>query len=230
MLLDEAKLHIIPTPIGNLGDMSYRAVEVLKQVDLILAEDTRQTGKLLKHYAVEGKMQSYHQHNEHKQLANIIEKLKAGVSVALCSDAGMPGISDPGYLLIRECNRENIACEVLPGPSAAITAMVGSGLPCDRFVYEGFLPHKKGKQTALKALLEEERATVFYESPHRLVKSLQMIQELLGPERSVVVARELTKKFEEYVRGSASDVCTHFQERAPKGEMVLIVGGKSHVF
>ncbi len=223
--MSAGKLYIIPTPIGNLGDITYRAVQVLSEVDAILAEDTRQTKKLLDHYHIEKKLIPYHQHNEHKNLDVVITKLKGGETFAVCTDAGMPGISDPGFLLIREAVKEDIEVITLPGAVAAIVALVNSGLPCDTFLYEGFLPHKKGKQTKILSLLEEHRTTIFYESPHRIIKSLKMIQELLGDERKIVVGRELTKKFEEYVRGTVAEVLTHFENNSPKGEFVLLVAG-----
>lgn len=224
--MEAGKLYLVATPIGNLGDITYRAIEVLRSVDLILAEDTRQTKKLLDHYGIEAKMRSYHQHNEHQSQAALLELLKDGNNLALCSDAGTPGISDPGFLLVRSCLSEGFEVETLPGATAVITALVSSGLPCDTFVFEGFLPHKKGKQTKILSLLDEERTTVFYESPHRLVKSLMMISELLGEDRRVVVARELTKKFEEFVRGSAKEVLEHFEAHGVKGECVVMIGGK----
>jgi 16S rRNA (cytidine1402-2'-O)-methyltransferase len=200
-------------------------VQVLSEVDAILAEDTRQTKKLIDHYHIEKKLIPYHQHNEHKNLDVVITKLKGGETFAVCTDAGMPGISDPGFLLIREAVKEDIEVITLPGAVAAIVALVNSGLPCDTFLYEGFLPHKKGKQTKILSLLEEHRTTIFYESPHRIIKSLKMIQELLGDERKIVVGRELTKKFEEYVRGTVAEVLTHFENNSPKGEFVLLVAG-----
>lgn len=223
--MSAGKLYIVPTPIGNLGDITYRAVQVLSEVDAILAEDTRQTKKLLDHYHIEKKLIPYHQHNEHKNLDVVITKLKGGETFAVCTDAGMPGISDPGFLLIREAVKEDIEVITLPGAVAAIVALVNSGLPCDTFLYEGFLPNKKGKQTKILSLLEEHRTTIFYESPHRIIKSLKMIQELLGDERKIVVGRELTKKFEEYVRGTVAEVLTHFENNSPKGEFVLLVAG-----
>lgn len=224
--LSEGSLYIVPTPIGNLADITFRAVEALKTADVVLAEDTRQTKKLLDHYDIQTKLSPFHQHNEHKNLNRVIEELKAGKVMALCSDAGTPGISDPGFLLIRECVKEGISVISLPGATAAITALVASGLPCDRFVFEGFLPHKKGKQTKILSFLEEERTVVCYESPHRILKTLKMIQELLGDERVLVIGRELTKKFEEVRRGNAQELVQHFEENAPKGEFVLIIGGK----
>lgn len=215
----------MPTPIGNLADITYRAIDVLKSVDAILAEDTRQTKKLLDHYEISQKLIPYHQHNEHKITKSIIEQITNGDSLAVCSDAGMPGISDPGFLLIREAIQAEIAVVTLPGAVAAIVGIVGSGLPCDTFVYEGFLPHKKGKQTKILNLLHEKRTTIFYESPHRIVKTLKMIHELIGPERSIVIGRELTKKFEEYIRGNTTQLLEHFDHHEPKGEFVLMIAG-----
>lgn len=215
----------MPTPIGNLADITYRAIDVFKSVDAVLAEDTRQTKKLLDHYNINKKLIPYHQHNEHKNSKGIIEKLLNGESFAVCSDAGMPGISDPGFLLIRESIHENIEVVTLPGAVAAIVGVVGSGLPCDSFIYEGFLPHKKGKQTKILNLLEEKRTTIFYESPHRIIKTLQMIHDLLGPDRSIVIGRELTKKFEEYIRGNPIQLLEHFKNHEPKGEFVLMIAG-----
>ncbi|MDB4107798.1 16S rRNA (cytidine(1402)-2'-O)-methyltransferase [Bacteroidia bacterium] len=223
--MSSGKLYIVPTPIGNLGDITYRAVEILKSVDAVLAEDTRQTKKLLDHYQIDKKLIPFHQHNEHKNLQVVIDKVKGGETFAVCSDAGMPGISDPGYLLIREAIVNDIEVITLPGAVAAIVALVNSGLPCDTFVYEGFLPHKKGKQTKILNLLEEKRTTIFYESPHRIVKSLNKIKELLGDDRKIVIGRELTKKFEEHIRGTVVEVLDHFTTNAPKGEFVLLVGG-----
>lgn len=223
--MSNGKLYVVATPIGNLGDITYRAITVLSDVDAILAEDTRQTKKLLEHYNLDKKLIPFHLHNEHKTLTSVIQRLQNGEQLAICSDAGMPGISDPGYLLIREAIEKNIAVETLPGATAAIVALVNSGLPCDTFVYEGFLPHKKGKQTKILSLADEKRTTIFYESPHRIVKTLTMIKELLGDDRKVVLARELTKKFEEYVRGTAAEVLEHFTANEPKGEFVLLIGG-----
>lgn len=221
----KGSLYIVPTPIGNLADITYRAIDVLKSVDAILAEDTRQTKKLLDHYEISQKLIPYHQHNEHKITKSIIEQITNGDSLAVCSDAGMPGISDPGFLLIREAIQAEITVVTLPGAVAAIVGIVGSGLPCDTFVYEGYLPHKKGKQTKILNLLHEKRTTIFYESPHRIVKTLQMIHELIGPERSIVIGRELTKKFEEYIRGNTTQLLEHFDHHEPKGEFVLMIAG-----
>ena len=220
------KLFLVPTPIGNLKDMTFRAVEVLKDVDLILAEDTRTSGKLLKHYDISTPMQSHHMHNEHKTVDGLIEKLKSGVSIAVISDAGTPAISDPGFLLVRACVAEGIAVECLPGATAFVPALVNSGLPNDKFVFEGFLPVKKGRQTRLKILAEESRTMIFYESPHKLVKTLSNFCEYFGEDRQVSVSRELTKLYEETMRGSAKAVLEHYTHKPPKGEIVIVVGGK----
>ncbi len=218
------KLYLVPTPIGNLGDMTFRSVEVLKSVDLILAEDTRTSGVLLKHYEISTPAQSFHAHNEHKKVEQAIEKLKSGSSIAQISDAGTPGISDPGFLLVREALTEGIVVDSLPGATAFVPALIKSGFPCERFVFEGFLPHKKGRQTRISALKEESRTTIFYESPHRLLKTLDQLLEILG-ERRVSVSRELTKKFEETVTGTISEVRQHFTEKSIKGEFVIVLEG-----
>lgn len=223
--MESGKLYIVPTPIGNLGDITFRAIETLKSVDVILAEDTRQTKKILQHYEISNSLRAYHQHNEHGVVSQIITELKQGKKIALCSDAGTPGISDPGFLLIRTAIEEGISVETLPGAVAAIVAIVNSGLPCNSFVFEGFLPHKKGKQTKILSLLTETRPTIFYESPHRITKTVAMIVELLGGERQIIIARELTKKFEEYIRGTAQEVLENLQQNERKGEMVLIING-----
>jgi len=220
------KLYIVPTPIGNLDDMTFRAVKVLKEVDLILAEDTRTSGKLLKHFDIGTHMQSHHMHNEHKTIDRVIERLKNGDNIALISDAGTPAISDPGFLLTRACVKNNIPIECLPGATAFVPALVNSGLPNDKFVFEGFLPPKKGRQTRLKLLAEETRTMIFYVSPHKLVKTLSQFSEYFGEDRQVSVSRELTKMYEETIRGSFTDVLKHFEEKAPKGEIVIIVAGK----
>ena len=222
----EAKLYIVPTPIGNLGDMTYRAVEVLKEVDLILAEDTRTSGKLLKHFEIATPMQSHHMHNEHKTVTNIVSRIESGESVALISDAGTPAISDPGFLLSRACIDAGLEIECLPGATAFVPALVNSGLPNDKFIFEGFLPVKKGRQTRLMLLAEESRTMIFYESPHKLLKTLKNFVEYFGAERKVSVSRELTKLYEETIRGSAEEVLAHFEKKAPKGEIVIIVAGK----
>jgi 16S rRNA (cytidine1402-2'-O)-methyltransferase len=221
-----SKLYIVPTPIGNLEDMTFRAIRVLKEVDLILAEDTRTSGKLLKHFEIGTHMHSHHMHNEHKTIENLISRLKAGDTMALISDAGTPAISDPGFLLTRACVENGIAVECLPGATAFVPALVLSGLPCEKFVYEGFLPHKKGRETRFKAIAAEERTTVLYESPHRLVKALESIVTFCGPERQVSVSREISKKFEETVRGTAAEVLEHFKTNEPRGEFVVVVEGK----
>ena len=221
-----SKLYVVPTPIGNLKDMTLRAIEVLKEVDLILAEDTRNSGKLLKHFDIDTPMQSHHMHNEHKQIQALRSKLKSGTTMALISDAGTPAISDPGFLLTRACIEDDIPVECLPGATAFLPALVNSGLPNDKFVFEGFLPVKKGRQTRLKFLCEEKRTMVFYESPHKLIKTLNDFCEYFGEDRPISVARELTKMYEETIRGTVKDVLSHFMNMAPKGEFVIIVGGK----
>lgn len=220
------KLYIVPTPIGNLKDMTFRAVEVLKDVDLILAEDTRTSGKLLKHFEISTHMQSHHMHNEHKMVEALVQKLKSGVSIALISDAGTPAISDPGFLLTRACVEHDIEVECLPGATAFVPALVNSGLPNDKFVFEGFLPVKKGRQTRLKLLAAEPRTMIFYESPHKLIKTLSNFCEYFGEERPVSVSRELTKLYEETIRGTAKEVLEYYTNKPPKGEIVIIVGGK----
>ncbi|WP_274474950.1 16S rRNA (cytidine(1402)-2'-O)-methyltransferase [Mangrovimonas aestuarii] len=220
------KLYLVPTPIGNLNDMTFRAIEVLKSVDLILAEDTRTSGKLLKHFDIATPSQSHHMHNEHKTVASLVNKLKSGMTIALISDAGTPAISDPGFLLTRACLEEGIDVECLPGATAFVPALVNSGLPNDKFVFEGFLPVKKGRQTRLTLLAEEPRTMIFYESPHKLVKTLTNFCEYFGEDRPVSVSRELTKLYEETVRGTAKEVLEHYTSNPPKGEIVIIVGGK----
>ena len=220
------KLFIIPTPIGNLEDITLRAIRILKEVDLILAEDTRKTGTLLKHLEIEKKMFSHHQHNEHKTVAMIVEKISNGENIALVSDAGTPGISDPGFLLVRECIKAGIEVECLPGPTAFVPALVNSGLPCDSFCFEGFLPQKKGRNTKLLRLKEEERTMVFYESPHRLVKALEQFAEYFGNERRASVSRELTKIYEETKRGTLPELMEYFKSKTVKGEIVIVVEGK----
>jgi len=220
------KLYLVPTPIGNLKDMTFRAIEVLKEVDVILAEDTRTSGKLLKHFEIATPMQSHHMHNEHKTVAGIVSKIEAGQNIALISDAGTPAISDPGFLLTRACVEAGIEVDCLPGATAFVPALVNSGLPNDRFVFEGFLPVKKGRQTRLLQLAEETRTIIFYESPHKLVKTLAQFVEYFGAERPVSVSRELSKLHEETVRGTAQEVLKHFEAKPPKGELVIVVGGK----
>ncbi len=220
------KLYIVPTPIGNLNDMTFRAVKVLKEVDLILAEDTRTSGKLLKHFEIETPMQSHHMHNEHKTVNHIIERLKNDETFALISDAGTPAISDPGFLLTRACIQNNIEIECLPGATAFVPALVNSGLPNDKFVFEGFLPPKKGRQTRLKLLVEETRTMIFYESPYKLLKTLGQFSEYFGEDRLVSVSRELTKIYEETKRGTVTEVIAYFKEKTVKGEIVIVVAGK----
>ena len=221
-----ARLYIVPTPIGNLEDITLRAIRILKEAELVLAEDTRKTLILLKHYGIETKLSSHHAFNEHKSVHAVIERLKGGCTIALVSDAGTPGISDPGFLLVRECLKENIRVECLPGPTALIPALVNSGLPCDRFVFEGVLPHKKGRQTRLFKLAEEESTLVFYESPHRLVKTLEQFAGVFGPGRLACVSRELSKIHEENARGTLDELAGHFRSKVVKGEIVIVVGGK----
>ena len=218
-------LYIVPTPIGNLGDITLRAIEVLKSADTILAEDTRTSGKLLRHFDIPTAVRSFHMHNEHRITADLAARMEAGQTMALISDAGTPGISDPGFLLVRECLRIGVQVECLPGPTALIPALVESGFPSDRFVFEGFLPPKKGRQKRLQALREEQRTLIFYESPHKLLKTLEQFQEVFGPERQVSVSRELSKLYGETIRGTLETVAEHFKANAPKGEFVLVVRG-----
>jgi len=220
------RLYLVPSPIGNLGDITYRAVEVLKNADVILCEDTRTSQVLLKHYNIQKPLTPYHQHNEHKVLAHLVEQLQAGKTFALLTDAGTPGISDPGFLLLRECLRNNVPVECLPGATAFVPALVQSGIPSNRFVFEGFLPIKKGRQTAMKQLAEEERTIILYESPHRLVKTLQELATYLGPDREAAVCRELTKMFEETRKGTLQELAAHYEATAPKGEIVMVIAGK----
>lgn len=220
------KLYIVPTPIGNLEDMTFRAIRVLKEADLILAEDTRTSGKLMKHFEIMTHMQSHHMHNEHKTVENLITRLKGGETIALVSDAGTPAISDPGFLLTRACVENSIEVECLPGATAFVPALVNSGLPNDKFVFEGFLPDKKGRQTRFLALAEETRTMIFYVSPHKLVKTLGEFVQYFGEGRPVSVSRELSKLHEETVRGTAAEVLEHFTKKEPRGEIVVIVGGK----
>lgn len=219
-------LYIVPTPVGNLEDITLRALRVLKEVDLILAEDTRTSGLLLKHFDIHNRLLSYHKYNEHGEVAALVERLQAGEDMALVSDAGTPGISDPGFLIARECVKAGVEVQCLPGATAFVPALVGSGIPCDRFVFEGFLPQKKGRGSRLEALKDEPRTMVFYESPYRIVKLLTQIGEVLGSERSVATCREISKIHEEYVRGTAAEVLEHFKTNEPKGEFVVIVAGK----
>ncbi len=224
--MSKPSLFLVPTPIGNLGDFTIRGLEVLKQVDTILAEDTRTSGTLLRHYEISKPLQSFHIFNEHKKLTGLIQRMQSGEKMALISDAGTPGISDPGFLLVRECLKAGLKIESLPGATALIPALVNSGFPTDRFVFEGFLPHKKGKQTTLKRLAEEERTIVVYESPHRLVKTLEQMVEFFGESRMVSVSRELTKMYEETFTGTLVEVVTHFKSKEVKGEIVLVIDGK----
>lgn len=219
-------LYIVPTPIGNLSDITLRALDVLKSADVILAEDTRTSGHLLKHYQIARPMQSFHNFNEHKILERLIGRMEQGEVMALISDAGTPGISDPGFLIARACIQAGLLIECLPGPTAFVPALMKSGLAADRFAFEGFLPLKKGRQTMLKKLADEERTMIFYESPHRLLKTLQQFSEYFGAERSISVSRELTKMFEETVNGSIAEVVRHFSEKDVKGEIVVVVAGK----
>lgn len=222
------KLYIVPTPIGNLEDITLRAIRVLKEVDLILAEDTRKSGILLKHLNIDKKMFAHHQHNEHKTVAMISERIANGEKIALITDAGTPGISDPGFLLIRECIANGVEVECLPGPTAFVPALVNSGLPCDSFCFEGFLPQKKGRQTKIKSLIHEPRTIVLYESPHRLVKALDQLIEFLGPDRLASVSRELTKVFEENKRGSLQELLDYFKTKTVKGEIVMVIEGNKN--
>ena len=221
-----SKLYLIPTPIGNLEDITLRALRILKEVNIVLAEDTRTSRKLFSHYDIDTNLAPFHMHNEHKVLQKWIDRIKSGETIALVSDAGTPAISDPGFLLVRECVKNDIEVDCLPGATAFVPALVNSGLPSDKFVFEGFLPVKKGRQTRLKLLSEEERTIVFYESPHRIVKTLSQFMEYFGDERIVSVSREISKMFEETKRGSAKEVMEYFEQKKPKGEFVIIVEGK----
>lgn len=226
MIPEKPILTLVPTPIGNLGDITFRAIEVLKSVDTILAEDTRTSSTLLKHYQIEKKLQSFHIFNEHRALEGLIARMKQGESFALISDAGTPGIADPGFLLVRACLKEGLKIECLPGSTAFVPALVKSGFPSDRFVFEGFLPHKKGRQTILMELAQEERTIIIYESPHRLLKTLEQIVQFFDPERQVSVSRELTKIHEETRTGPVAEILSHFSAHPPKGEIVMIIHGK----
>lgn len=219
------KLYIVPTPIGNLEDITFRAIRILKEVSLIIAEDTRTSGVLLKHYEIKNPMQSHHKFNEHKTVQQIVGRIKAGETVALISDAGTPAISDPGYLLVKACVENEIEVECLPGATAFVPALVNSGLPNDRFCFEGFLPQKKGRNTRLKALADETRTMVFYESPYRVVKTLTQFIEFFGKERKASVSREISKLYEETKRGTLEELLSHFSEKTPKGEFVIVVEG-----
>lgn len=223
---NKTSLYLVPTPIGNLSDITLRAIDVLRSVDLILAEDTRTSGRLLKHYEISRPMQSFHNFNEHKILESLVSRMRKGDVMALITDAGTPGISDPGFLIARACLQAGLLIESLPGATAFVPALIKSGLPADRFAFEGFLPQKKGRQTLLKKLVEEERTMIFYESPHRLVKTLQQFSEYFGQERKISVSRELTKLFEETVNGSIEEVMKYFSEKDVKGEIVIVLAGK----
>ena len=223
---EKTDLYLVPTPIGNLADITLRALEILKTVDVVLAEDTRTSGFLLKHYDIRKPLQSFHNFNEHKVLGALIKRMQDGEVMALVSDAGTPGISDPGFLLTREALKAGLNIECLPGPTAFVPALIKSGLPSDRFVFEGFLPHKKGRQTALKSLAHETRTMIFYESPYRLLKTLEQFAEYFGADRTVSVSRELTKLFEETKTGPVSELILYFTEKEPKGEIVIVVAGR----
>ena len=222
-----AKLYIVPTPVGNLEDITLRALRVLKEADCILAEDTRTSGILLKHYDIKAKLQPHHKFNEHKTIESIAQRIKGGENIALISDAGTPGISDPGFLLSRQCAKEGVEVECLPGATAFVPAIVASGLPCDRFCFEGFLPQKKGRVSRLTELSTEERTIIFYESPYRIVTLLTQISEIFGNERECAVCREISKLHEEIVRGSVEEVLAHFSTHEPKGEFVVVVAGSN---
>lgn len=226
MSAERTSLYLVPTPIGNMGDITFRALDILNQVDTILAEDTRKSGILLKHYDIRKSLTSFHIFNEHKKLSGLLERMKSGETMALISDAGTPGISDPGFLLVRACLGQQIKIECLPGSTAFLPALIKSGFPTDRFVFEGFLPHKKGKQTMLKNLAEEERTIILYESPHRLEKTLNQMVEFFGEDRKVSVSRELTKIHEETVTGQLKEVINHFEGGKVKGEIVIVIDGK----
>ena len=221
-----SKLYIIPTPIGNLEDITFRSIRVLKEVDVVLAEDTRTSKKLFSHYNIDTPLSSFHMHNEHRVLNKWIERIKNGETIALISDAGTPAISDPGFLLVRACVKENIEVDCFPGATAFVPALVNSALACEKFIFEGFLPVKKGRQTRLMFLSEEERTMIFYESPHRILKTLKQFSEYFGEDRKVSVSREISKMFEETKRGNLTEVLQYFEDKKPKGEFVIIVDGK----
>ena len=224
--METGKLYVVPTPVGNLEDITLRALNLLKECDLILAEDTRTSGNLLKHFGIETRMQSHHKFNEHKTTAEVVERMKAGDRIALISDAGTPAISDPGFLLVRACIQEGVDVECLPGATAFVPALVESGLPNDRFCFEGFLPQKKGRMTRLKQIAEESRTMIFYESPYRVLKTLTQLAEYLGSSREASVSREISKIYAETVRGTLDELITHFTQEAPRGEFVIVVAGK----
>jgi len=226
---DMGTLYIVPTPVGNMEDMTMRAIRILREADLVLAEDTRTSGILLKHFDIQNHLMSHHKFNEHGTSAGIVQRLKGGQTVALISDAGTPGISDPGFYLVREAVREGIEVQTLPGATAFVPALVSSGLPCDRFCFEGFLPQKKGRQTRLQQLADEQRTMIFYESPYRVVKTLQQFAEVFGSDRQVSVCREISKVHEESVRGTIAEVIAHFTETEPRGEIVIIVDGNNNM-
>ena len=224
--MEKGMLYIVPTPVGNMEDMTFRAIRVLKEASVILAEDTRTSGNLLKHFEIKNAMLSHHKFNEHQTVEGLVKRIEAGETVALISDAGTPGISDPGFLLARECVRAGIEVQTLPGATAFVPALVSSGLPCDKFCFEGFLPQKKGRQTAIKALEEETRTMIFYESPYRLLKTLTQFAEAFGSERQASVSREISKVHEETVHGTLAELVKHFTENEPRGEIVICVAGK----
>ncbi len=219
-----ARLYLVPTPIGNLEDITLRAIRILKEVDTILAEDTRTSGKLLKHLGITNKVESYHTFNEHKKVSELVSRLQLGESMALITDAGTPAISDPGFLMVRACLENNVPVECLPGPTALIPALVNSGLPADRFVFEGFLPHKKGRQKRIEQIAQEKKTVILYESPHRLLKTLNQLRDKIDPERPVAVSRELTKLYEETVKGTLTELITYFEQKPIKGEFVIVIG------
>lgn len=224
MTKEQGMLYVVPTPVGNMEDMTFRAIRILKEADVILAEDTRTSSVLLHHFEIRNQLISHHKFNEHQTCQHVVERILSGQTVALISDAGTPGISDPGFLLVRECTRAGIEVQTLPGATAFVPALVSSGLPCDKFCFEGFLPQKKGRQKRLQELKDEERTIIFYESPYRVVKTLQQFAEVFGSERPVSVCREISKVHEESVRGTIQEVLSHFTEHEPKGEFVIILG------
>lgn len=222
-------LYLVPTPVGNMEDMTFRAIRILKEADLVLCEDTRTSGILLKHFDIKNHLMAHHKFNEHGTSAGIVNRLKAGETIALISDAGTPGVSDPGFYLVREAIAAGITVQTLPGATAFVPALVSSGLPCDRFIFEGFLPQKKGRKSHLESLEEEQRTMIFYESPYRVVKTLEQFSEIFGVDRKVSCCREISKVYEESVRGTLAEVIAHFREREPRGEFVIVVAGKEKV-